>query len=102
MLSLIYKEMKEMREQDTKVNEYMKSNSNQIKNMEFQIGQLATTVGIYKTKENFLQPPSQIPKSIAKLLSSGAELSIKYPNYQVKTMLRRKPPRLSKKKRRMK
>ncbi|KAL8554449.1 hypothetical protein ACS0TY_002590 [Phlomoides rotata] len=45
MLSLIYKEMKEMREQDAKVNEYMKSNSSQIKNMEFQIGQLATTVG---------------------------------------------------------
>ncbi|KAL8539490.1 hypothetical protein ACS0TY_001198 [Phlomoides rotata] len=36
MLSLIYKEMKEMREQDSKVNEYMKSNSNQMKNMETQ------------------------------------------------------------------
>ncbi|KAL8489128.1 hypothetical protein ACS0TY_025144 [Phlomoides rotata] len=53
-----------MREQDTKVNEYMKFNSNQMKNMEaqvtqmsqrqkamdFQLGQLATTVGNMQNK----------------------------------------------------
>ncbi|KAL8546385.1 hypothetical protein ACS0TY_006201 [Phlomoides rotata] len=41
MLSLIYKEIKE---KDAKVDEYMKSTSNQIKNMEYQMGQLATTL----------------------------------------------------------
>ncbi|KAL8503943.1 hypothetical protein ACS0TY_022610 [Phlomoides rotata] len=50
MLSLIYKEMKE---KDAKVDEYMKSNNSQMKSMEFQIGQLATTVGNMQNKGKF-------------------------------------------------
>ncbi|KAL8552500.1 hypothetical protein ACS0TY_001257 [Phlomoides rotata] len=42
--------MKEIKEKDAKVDEYMKSNSSQMKNMEFQIGQLATTVGHMQNK----------------------------------------------------
>ncbi|KAL8461312.1 hypothetical protein ACS0TY_032693 [Phlomoides rotata] len=50
MLSFIYKEMKE---KDVKVDEYMKSTSSQIKNIEFQMGQLATTVGHMQNKGKF-------------------------------------------------
>ncbi|KAL8480485.1 hypothetical protein ACS0TY_027137 [Phlomoides rotata] len=50
MLSLIYKEMKE---KEAKVDEYMKSKSNQMKSMEFQIGQLVTTVGHMQSKGKF-------------------------------------------------
>ncbi|KAL8469511.1 hypothetical protein ACS0TY_032383 [Phlomoides rotata] len=68
MLSLIYKEMKEMREQDAKVNEYMKSNSSQIKNMEFQIGQLATTVGHMQNKGKFPSTTELNPKEHCKAI----------------------------------
>ncbi|KAL8479047.1 hypothetical protein ACS0TY_030808 [Phlomoides rotata] len=75
MLSLIYKEMKEMREQDVKVNEYMKSNSSQIKNMEFQIGQLATTVGHMQNKGKFPSTTEPNPKEHCKAieLRSGTQ-----------------------------
>ncbi|KAL8541338.1 hypothetical protein ACS0TY_002549 [Phlomoides rotata] len=75
MLSLIYKEMKEMREQDAKVNEYMKSNSSQIKNMEFQIGQLATTVGHMQNKGKFPLTTEPNPKEHCKAieLRSGTQ-----------------------------
>ncbi|KAL8478704.1 hypothetical protein ACS0TY_030544 [Phlomoides rotata] len=59
MLSLIYKEM---REKDTKVDEYMKSTSNQIKNIDFQMGQLATTVGHMQNKGKFPSTTEPNPK----------------------------------------
>ncbi|KAL8508414.1 hypothetical protein ACS0TY_018868 [Phlomoides rotata] len=68
MLSLIYKEMKEIREKDTKVDEYMKSNSNQMKNMEFQIGQLATTVGHMQNKGKFPLTTEPNPKEHCKAI----------------------------------
>ncbi|KAL8503824.1 hypothetical protein ACS0TY_022519 [Phlomoides rotata] len=75
MLSLIYKEMKEMREQDSKVSEYMKSNSNQMKNMEaqqkamdFQLGQLATTVGNMQNKGKFPSTTEPNPKEYCKAI----------------------------------
>ncbi|KAL8528444.1 hypothetical protein ACS0TY_006032 [Phlomoides rotata] len=75
MLSLIYKEMKEMREQDSKVNEYMKSNSNQMKNMEaqqkamdFQLGQLATTVGNMQNNGKFPSTTEPNPKEHCKAI----------------------------------
>ncbi|KAL8479530.1 hypothetical protein ACS0TY_026432 [Phlomoides rotata] len=75
MLSLIYKEMKEMREQDSKVSEYMKSNSNQMKNMEaqqkamdFQLGQLATTVGNMQNKGKFPSTTETNPKEYCKAI----------------------------------
>ncbi|KAL8529951.1 hypothetical protein ACS0TY_007136 [Phlomoides rotata] len=49
---------------------------------DFQLGQLATTVGNMQTKENFLQPPSQTQKSIAMLSNSGVGQVIKSLQYQ--------------------
>ncbi|KAL8478154.1 hypothetical protein ACS0TY_030153 [Phlomoides rotata] len=74
--------MKEMREQDTKVNEYMKFNSNQMKNMEaqvtqmsqqqratdFQLGQLATTVGSMQNKGKFPSTTEPNPKEHCKAI----------------------------------
>ncbi|KAL8488546.1 hypothetical protein ACS0TY_024723 [Phlomoides rotata] len=68
MLSLIYKEMKEMREKDTKVDEYMKSTRRQIKNMEFQMGQLATTVGHMQNKGKFPSTTEPNPKEHCKAI----------------------------------
>ncbi|KAL8501440.1 hypothetical protein ACS0TY_020827 [Phlomoides rotata] len=65
MLSLIYKEMKE---KDAKVDEYMKSNNNQMKNMEFQIGQLATTVGHMQNKGKFPSTTELNPKEHCKAI----------------------------------
>ncbi|KAL8526123.1 hypothetical protein ACS0TY_015376 [Phlomoides rotata] len=65
MLSLIYKEMKE---KDAKVDEYMKSNNNQMKNMEFQIGQLATTVGNMQNKGKFPSTTEPNPKEHCKAI----------------------------------
>ncbi|KAL8510027.1 hypothetical protein ACS0TY_017020 [Phlomoides rotata] len=65
MLSLIYKEMKE---KDAKVDEYMKSNNNQMKNMEFQIGQLATTVGNMQNKGKFPSTTELNPKEHCKAI----------------------------------
>ncbi|KAL8548325.1 hypothetical protein ACS0TY_007595 [Phlomoides rotata] len=65
MLSLIYKEMKE---KDAKVDEYMKSNSSQIKNMEFQIRQLATTVGNMQNKGKFPSNTEPNPKEHCKVI----------------------------------
>ncbi|KAL8461321.1 hypothetical protein ACS0TY_032702 [Phlomoides rotata] len=65
MLSLIYKEMKE---KDDMVDEYMKSISSQIKNMEFQIGQLATTVGNMKNKGKFPSTTESNPKEHCKAI----------------------------------
>ncbi|KAL8525297.1 hypothetical protein ACS0TY_014794 [Phlomoides rotata] len=60
--------MEEKREQDAKVNEYMKSNSSQIKNMEFQIGQLATTVGHMQNKGKFPSTTKPNPKEHCKAI----------------------------------
>ncbi|KAL8458349.1 hypothetical protein ACS0TY_036020 [Phlomoides rotata] len=74
--------MKEMREQDAKVNEYMKFNSNQMKNMEaqvtqmsqqqretdFQLGQLATTVGSMQNKGKFPSTTEPNPKEHCKAI----------------------------------
>ncbi|KAL8535180.1 hypothetical protein ACS0TY_010985 [Phlomoides rotata] len=67
--------MKEMREQDSKVNEYMKSNINQMKNMEaqqkamdFQLGQLATTVGNMQNKGKFPSTTEPNPKEHCKAI----------------------------------
>ncbi|KAL8475182.1 hypothetical protein ACS0TY_030819 [Phlomoides rotata] len=105
MLSLIYKEM---REQDSKVSEYMKSNSNQMKNMEaqqkamdFQLGQLATTVGNMQNKGKFPSTTEPNPKEYCKAIELRSGTKTKGPNSRVKTMMRRKPPRLRKKKRKM-
>ncbi|KAL8529368.1 hypothetical protein ACS0TY_006696 [Phlomoides rotata] len=65
MLSLIYKEMKE---KYTKVDEYMKSTSSQIKNMEFQMGQLATTVGHMQNKGKFPSTTEPNPKEHCKTI----------------------------------
>ncbi|KAL8485323.1 hypothetical protein ACS0TY_027572 [Phlomoides rotata] len=65
MLSLIYKEMKE---KDAKVDEYMKSNNSQMKNMEFQIGQLATTVGHMQNKGKFPSTTESNPKEHCKVI----------------------------------
>ncbi|KAL8493314.1 hypothetical protein ACS0TY_024507 [Phlomoides rotata] len=65
MLSLIYKEIKE---KEAKVDEYMKSNSNQMKNMEFQIGQLATTVGHMQNKGKFPSNTEPNPKEHCKAI----------------------------------
>ncbi|KAL8519449.1 hypothetical protein ACS0TY_010398 [Phlomoides rotata] len=81
--------MKGMREQDTKVNEYMKFNSNQMKNMEaqvtqmgqqftqmsqqqratdFQLGQLATMVGSMQNKGKFPSTTEPNPKEHCKAI----------------------------------
>ncbi|KAL8473444.1 hypothetical protein ACS0TY_030325 [Phlomoides rotata] len=67
--------MKGMREQDSKVSEYMKSNSNQMKNMEaqqkamdFQLGQLATTVGNMQNKGKFPSTTEPNPKEYCKAI----------------------------------
>ncbi|KAL8470690.1 hypothetical protein ACS0TY_033311 [Phlomoides rotata] len=65
MLSLIYKEMKE---KDAKVDEYMNSNNNQMKNMEFQIGQLATTVGNMQNEGKFPSTTEPNPKEHCKAI----------------------------------
>ncbi|KAL8457548.1 hypothetical protein ACS0TY_035421 [Phlomoides rotata] len=65
MLSLIYKEIKE---KEAKVDEYMKSNSNQMKSMEFQIGQLATMVGHMQNKGKFLSNTESNPKEHCKAI----------------------------------
>ncbi|KAL8495055.1 hypothetical protein ACS0TY_019275 [Phlomoides rotata] len=64
-----------MREQDSKVSEYMKSNSNQMKNMEaqqkamdFQLGQLATTVGNMQNKGKFPSTTEPNPKEYCKAI----------------------------------
>ncbi|KAL8479731.1 hypothetical protein ACS0TY_026603 [Phlomoides rotata] len=68
MLSLIYKEMREIKEKDAKVDEYMKSNSSQMKNMEFQIRQLATTVGHMQNKGKFPSTTESNPKEHCKAI----------------------------------
>ncbi|KAL8511898.1 hypothetical protein ACS0TY_018366 [Phlomoides rotata] len=68
MLSLIYNEMKEIKEKDVKVDEYMKSNSSQMKNMEFQIGQLAKTVGHMQNKGKFPSTTESNPKEHCKTI----------------------------------
>ncbi|KAL8524659.1 hypothetical protein ACS0TY_014311 [Phlomoides rotata] len=65
MLSLIYKEMKE---KDAKVDEYMKSTSSQIKNIEFQMGQLATTIGHMQNKGKFPSTTEPNPKEHCKAI----------------------------------
>ncbi|KAL8556829.1 hypothetical protein ACS0TY_004338 [Phlomoides rotata] len=68
MLSLIYKEIKEMKEKNAKVDEYMKSNSSQMKNTEFQIGQLATMVGHMQNKGKFPLTTKSNPKEHCKTI----------------------------------
>ncbi|KAL8511680.1 hypothetical protein ACS0TY_018195 [Phlomoides rotata] len=108
--------MKEMRERDTKVNEYMKFNSNQMKNMDaqftqmsqqqktmdFQLGQLTTTVGNMQNKGKFPSTTEPNPKEYCKAIELRSGTKYQGPQLPMKTMLRGKPPRLSKKKRRMK
>ncbi|KAL8482890.1 hypothetical protein ACS0TY_025793 [Phlomoides rotata] len=80
ILSLIYKEMKEMREQDAKVNEYMKSNSSQIKNMEFRIGQLTTMVGNIQNKGKFPSTTEPNPKEYCKAIKLRSGTSYQEPS----------------------
>ncbi|KAL8463516.1 hypothetical protein ACS0TY_034243 [Phlomoides rotata] len=51
-----------------KMDEYMKSNSNQMKNMEFQIGQLATMVGNMQNKGKFPSTTEPNPKEHCKAI----------------------------------
>ncbi|KAL8521020.1 hypothetical protein ACS0TY_011528 [Phlomoides rotata] len=46
--------------------------SHQQRTTDFQLGQLAQTMGNMQTKESSLQPPNQTQKSIARLLNSRA------------------------------
>ncbi|KAL8519574.1 hypothetical protein ACS0TY_010490 [Phlomoides rotata] len=57
-----------MKEKAAKVDEYMKSNSNQMKSMEFQIGQLATTVGHMQNKGKFPLNTEPNPKEHCKAI----------------------------------
>ncbi|KAL8556865.1 hypothetical protein ACS0TY_004368 [Phlomoides rotata] len=57
-----------MEEKDAKVDEYMKSNNSQMKNMEFQIGQLATTVGNMQNKGKFPSTIELNPKEHCKTI----------------------------------
>ncbi|KAL8546338.1 hypothetical protein ACS0TY_006161 [Phlomoides rotata] len=63
MLALIYKEIKE---KDVKVDEYMKATSSKIKNLEFQMSQLATTVGHMQNKGKFPSTTEPNPKEHCK------------------------------------
>ncbi|KAL8539489.1 hypothetical protein ACS0TY_001197 [Phlomoides rotata] len=79
--------MKEMREQDSKVNEYMKSNSNQMKNMEtqqkamdFQLGQLATTVGNMQNKGKFPSTTEPNTKEYCKAIKLRSGTSYQEPS----------------------
>ncbi|KAL8502557.1 hypothetical protein ACS0TY_021625 [Phlomoides rotata] len=84
MLSLIYKEMKEMREQGTKVNEYMKNMEAQVtqmsqqqKTFESQISQLAIAIEKLQEEEEGEEDEEQIEEDPSECKSEDDNLIIK-------------------------
>ncbi|KAL8520478.1 hypothetical protein ACS0TY_011120 [Phlomoides rotata] len=77
-----------------KMDEYMKSNNNQMKSMEYQIGQLATTVGHMQNKDKFPSTTEPNPKEHCKAIELRSGTKYQGPSLPSEDNVEEKEPEI--------